>query len=415
MNTKDTAVTSKEQLFQALTQSPVYEKTVTALADGFDHMVDELIELTECPSPPFGEEKRGAAYKKKLEALGLKDVSMDAVGNVTAIRPGLSQDAPMIVVSAHMDTVFPAGTDVTVKRDGDILRAPGIGDDTSGLVTILAYMKALDAAGVETENPILVAATVGEEGQGDLRGMRHVFSADGAYRDRIGALISMDGAAPNEKIVRGGTGSKRYRVIFSGPGGHSFGDAGIVNPMYAAAHTMTELGRIPLQAEPKTTCNPTIVHGGTSINAIPETVELMVDLRANALAELDALGAAFERIIPEACAVENKARSTHLGEITAEIVPLGVRPVGETPLDSDLVAYAKLAVAAIDLEPELCFSSTDSNVPMSVGVPAVTLSWGAEGGGTHTLTEWRTIEKESSVRGMTIGLATLMAMAKTKV
>ncbi len=376
-----------EQSFQTLTQSAVYEKTLKALADGFDDMVENLIELTECPAPPFGEEKRAAIYRDKLKNIGLKDVSIDAAGNVTAVRPGISQTAPMIAISAHMDTVFAEGTDVTVTRDGDILRAPGIGDDTSGLATILAYMRALDAARVQTENPILVVATVGEEGQGDLRGMRHVFSADGAYASRIGALISMDGAFPDERIVRGGTGSRRYRITFKGPGGHSFGDAGIVNPMYAAAQTMMELGRIPLKAEPKMTCNPTIVHGGTSINAIPESVELMVDLRANASAELDDLDALLARIIPDACRAENEARSTHKGEITAQIESVGVRPVGETPLNSDIVAYAQLAIAAIGLSPEPCFSSTDSNVPMGVGVPAVTLSWGAEGDGSHTLAE----------------------------
>jgi tripeptide aminopeptidase len=415
MSTEGKAVATRDQVFQALTESAVYEKTAAALADGFDRMVEELIELTEIPAPPFGEEKRGAAYKKKLEELGLTDVSTDSVGNVTAVRPGISEEAPMIAISAHLDTVFPEGTDVTVKRDGNILRAPGIGDDTSGLASILAYMQALDEADVETENPILVVATVGEEGQGDLRGMRHVFSADGAYRDRISALISMDGAFPDQRIVRGGTGSRRYRITFKGPGGHSFNDAGIVNPMYAAAQTMMELGHVPLKAEPKTTCNPTVVSGGTSINAIPESVELLVDLRANASEDLDDLDASFARIIPEACDAENKARSTHKGEITAEIEPLGFRPVGETPVDSDLVAYAKMAISAIGLSPDPCFSSTDSNVPMSVGVPAVTLSWGADGDGSHTLAEWRSVEKGPSVRGMTIGLATLMSMARAKV
>jgi len=415
MDADDKAATTRDQAFRALTESAVYQKTVAALADGFNSMVEDVIDLTECPSPPFGEEKRAALYRKKLEGLGLKDVVTDAIGNVTAIRPGTAKKAPMMAVSAHLDSVFPAGTDVTVKRDGDILRAPGVGDDASGLACILAYLRALDAAGVQTENPILVVATVGEEGQGDLRGMRHVFSADGAYKDRIGALISMDGSFPNQRIVRGGTGSRRYRVTFKGPGGHSYGDAGIVNPFYAAAWAMTEMGRIPLKAEPKTTCNPTVIKGGTSINAIPESVELLVDLRANASAELDELDAAFARIIPLACDAENRARSTRKGAITAEIESVGVRPVGETPLDSDLVAYAGLAVGAIGLAPELAFSSTDSNVPMSVGVPAVTLSWGAEGEGSHTLAEWRSVEKDSSVRGMTIGLATLMAMAKTRV
>lgn len=413
--TKDKAATMRNHSFRTLTESAVYAKTLAALADGFEGMVADLIELTECPAPPFGEEKRAAAYRKKLERLGLRDVSTDAVGNVTAVRPGTSEKAPMMAISAHLDSVFAAGTDVTVKRDGDILRAPGIGDDASGLAVILAYLRALDAAGVETENPILVVATVGEEGQGDLRGMRHVFAPDGAYRKRIGALISMDGAFPNQRIVRGGTGSRRYRVTFKGPGGHSYGDAGIVNPLYAAAQAMAEMGSIPLKAEPKTTCNPTVISGGTSINAIPERVELLVDLRADAAAELDELDAAFARIIPGVCAAENQARSTHKGEITAEVESVGVRPVGETPIEGDLVAYASLAIGALGLVPEPCFSSTDANVPMSVGVPAVTLSWGAEGDGSHTLAEWRSVEKESSLRGMTIGLATLMAMAKAKV
>lgn len=415
MGTKKDKAATRDQAFRALMESAVFKKTLAAMADGFDALVADVIELTECPAPPFGEEQRGALYRKKLEELGLADVATDAVGNVTAVRPGTAKDAPMMAISAHLDSVFPAGTDVTVKRDGDILRAPGVGDDASGLACILAYLRALDAAGVRTESPILVIATVGEEGQGDLRGMRHAFSADGPYAGRIGALISMDGAFPNQRIVRGGTGSRRYRITFRGPGGHSYGDAGIVNPFYAAAQAMTELGRVPLKAEPKMTCNPTVIKGGTSINAIPETVELLVDLRANASAELDELDAALARIVPAACTAENRARSTRKGKITAEVESVGVRPVGETPMDSDLVAYAERAVAAIGLAPEPTFSSTDSNVPMSAGVPAVTLSWGAEGDGSHTLAEWRSVEKEPTLRGMTIGLATLLAMAKARV
>lgn len=415
MGAEDKAATARDETFRALTESAVYGKAVAAMADGFERMVADLIELVECPAPPFGEEKRGALYRKKLEEIGLADIATDAVGNVTAVRPGLSATAPMIAISAHIDSVFPEGTDVTVTREGDILRAPGVGDDASGLACILAYLRALDAAGVETENPIVVVATVGEEGQGDLRGMRHVFSAEGAYRERIGALISMDGPFPNARIVRGGTGSRRYRITFKGPGGHSYGDAGIVNPFYAAAQAMTELGRIPLKAEPKMTCNPTVITGGTSINAIPEKVELLIDLRANAPEELDELDAAFALIVPAACDVENETRSTRKGEITAEIESVGVRPVGETPMDCDLVAYAERAISAVGLTPEPCFSSTDSNVPMSVGVPAVTLSWGAEGEGAHSLAEWRSIEKEPGVRGMTIGLATLLCMAGARV
>ncbi len=405
---------SRARFFGELIAGDTFKKAVDALERNHDRLVEELVTLTEIPAPPFGEAARAKAYADMLSALGLDSVEIDDEGNVTALRRGTDGTAPKIVVNAHLDTVFPAGTDVAVRREGTTLRAPGIGDNTRGLATILAYLRALDAANAETANDILVVATVGEEGQGDLRGMRHFFTA-GKYRDQVGAVICVDGPFPRQRIITGGTGSRRFRVTFRGPGGHSFGDAGIVNPMYAAAHAMTELGRIPLSDDPKTTCNPTVIRGGTSVNAIPETVEMLVDLRSNDAGNLDALAAAFAKIIPEACRAENAARSTEKGEITADVEGIGDRPVGSTPADSDLVAFARLAVEATGETPVTGFSSTDANIPMSVDVPAITLTSGAEGGGAHTLAEWISVEPTNSVRAMTIGLSTLMAMAGARI
>ncbi|MDR6817892.1 acetylornithine deacetylase/succinyl-diaminopimelate desuccinylase-like protein [Neorhizobium sp. 2083] len=409
MQTSKTAPPAGDTAIPALLASASFGAAMNSLAQTHERFIGELVTLTEIPSPPFKEEVRGQAYRDMLEAAGLMDVAIDSIGNVTGVRRGKVSGGRMIAVSAHLDTVFPEGTDVTVRREGFRLSAPGVGDNTRGLAVILAYLRALDAAGMETRDDILVLASVGEEGEGDLRGMRHFF-ANSAYRDRIAALVCLDGPTPANTVVSAGTGSKRYRVTFRGPGGHSFADHGIVNPMIAAARAVVELGRLSLPDDPKTTCSSTVIKGGSSVNAIPAEVSLMVDLRSNSAFELADLDARFREIVLQSCHVENDSRSIEKGIIAVEIALIGDRPAGGT-VDGELTRSAAAAIAAIGQAPVFSSFSTDANVAMSLGVPAITLSWGGKGGDAHSLTEWTDVDPATTLPEMSVGLAVLLACA----
>ncbi len=409
MQTFKTAPLAGDTAIPALLASASFRAAVNSLAQTHDRFISELVTLTEIPSPPFKEEIRGQAYRDMLEAAGLEDVAIDSIGNVTGVRRGKASGERMIAVSAHLDTVFPEGTDVVVRREGFCLSAPGVGDNTRGLATILAYLRALDSAGIETRDDILVLASVGEEGEGDLRGMRHFF-ANSANRDRIAALVCLDGPTPANTIVSAGTGSKRYRVTFRGPGGHSFADHGIVNPMIAAARAVVELGRLSLPDDPKTTCSSTVIKGGSSVNAIPAEVSLMVDLRSNSASELANLDTRFREIVLQSCHVENDSRSIEKGSIAVEIVLIGDRPAGVTA-EGELTQSAAAAIAAIGQTPVFSSFSTDANVAMSLGVPTVTLSWGGRGGDAHTLNEWTDVDPATTLPEMSVGLAVLLACA----
>jgi acetylornithine deacetylase/succinyl-diaminopimelate desuccinylase-like protein len=341
--------------------------------------------------------------------LGYEDAAIDAEGNVAAVRPGTDPDAKLIVVSAHLDTVFPEGTDVKVRREGDRLYAPGVGDDSRGVATMLAFVRALDAAKVRTRHGILFVATVGEEGRGDLRGVRHLFT-ESAYKDRIGGFFSLDGSSP-ARVTHGAVGSKRYRVTFKGPGGHSYGAFGIVNPMAAMSLAVTELYKIEPPAQPKTTYAASVTGGGRSINAIPDTVFMDFDMRSRDPKALADLEKSFLTILDEAAAAENKARSTRVGTVTVEKELVGDRPAGESPRDADIVRYTEAAVRAAGFTPQLNASSTDSNIPMSLGIPAVTISPGAGGERAHSLDEYVEIGRDATLKGMSGGLVAVLATA----
>lgn len=400
---------AEQSIVPAIVGSAPYRAAVRHLWESHDRFINDLVTLTQIAAPPFLEAARGRAYRRLLEAAGLDAVSVDAIGNVSAIRRGTASGSRMVAVSAHLDTVFPESTDVTVRREGDLLFAPGIGDNTRGLATILAYLRALDAAGIRTHDDILVLATVGEEGEGDLRGMRHFFAED-PRRDRIKAMLCLDGPTRLASIVSAGTGSKRYRATFRGPGGHSFADHGVVNPLTAAARAIVELDSLILPSEPKTTCNATVIRGGSSINAIPDEVSILVDLRSNNAAELARLDARFHDILHAASRAENGTNSVEKGEITLEIEIVGNRPAGATA-PGELVDFAAAAIRQAGQTPVFETFSTDANIAMSLGIPAVTLSFGGEGGGAHTLGEWTDVTREASIRGMAVGLTVLLASA----
>ncbi|MBR0653032.1 M20/M25/M40 family metallo-hydrolase [Roseomonas terrae] len=385
-----------------------FAKAAAQLAADHDRTVQDVITLTEIPSPPFGEEKRAAAYLDMLKAHGLEAVEQDEIGNVMGIRRGYG-NGDLLVVAAHLDTVFPPGTDVRVRREGTKLFAPGVSDDTWSLAVNLAFIRALDAAGIRTRQDILFLGDVGEEGLGDLRGVRHFFEKS-RYRPKVRDFLTVD-SPQVEHIVSGGVGSRRYRVTFRGPGGHSYAAFGLVNPMYAMAEAARGLAAVEVPKSPPTTHCVSVVSGGTSINAIANAVTIEVDLRSASAAELQRLDERFLKIVDEAVATENAARSTAAGVITAEIARVGDRPAGETPARSPICAIAAAAVASEGYAPRFEFSSTDANVPMSLGIPALKVGAGGRGGRAHSLDEWLDVEPGESLRGMRTTLATILALA----
>lgn len=385
-----------------------FKTAAATLAAEHDRTVADIIALTETASPPFKEQNRARAWFAMAQAHGLDAAEIDSEGNVTGIRRGIG-NGKLVCVAAHLDTVFPEGTDVTVRREGTKLFAPGIGDDTRSLAVLLAWVRAMDAAKIETRADILFVADVGEEGPGDLRGMRHLFQ-QGRYKGRISAFITVD-SPDMDRIVIGGVGSKRYRVTFNGPGGHSYGAFGVVNPMYAMADATFRLGKLVLPAQPKTTYSASVTGGGTSINAIPNAVWTEFDLRSESASHLAALEQHFFGILDAAVKAENEARSTAEGAVSITVTPIGDRPAGHTEEGAELVQLARAAIQAHGIETQFEYSSTDANIPMSLGIPALRIGSGGTGGRAHSLEEWIDVEPGASIKGMTAGLSAVLAVA----
>jgi acetylornithine deacetylase/succinyl-diaminopimelate desuccinylase-like protein len=394
----------------AIRSSPAYRTAVAKLDADHDRIVEDTIRLTEIPAPPFKEKVRAEAYREMFKEHGLTDVEIDEEGNVLGVRRGTGPaGGPVVVMAAHLDTVFPEGTNVKVRREGTKLYAPGVGDDTRSLAVLLGYIRALDAAKIRTRQDILFVGDVGEEGAGDLRGVRHLF-AKGKYKDRINAFFSMDGTSA-DRVTYGAVGSKRYRVTFKGPGGHSYGAYGIVNPMAALGTTVVEMNKLRTPEKPKTTYATSVIGGGTSVNAIPDAVWLEVDMRSEGADQLADLDRRFRLIVRDAVARENAARSTRVGRITVDLKPIGSRPTGETDPNAEIVRLTTAAVKAAGYQPVLGAGSTDSNIPISLKIPAVTIGSGGSGGRAHSTDEWIDVAKPESVRGMAVGLVALLAVA----
>ncbi|MGH7153855.1 MAG: M20/M25/M40 family metallo-hydrolase [Acetobacteraceae bacterium] len=384
-----------------------FHRAEAVLGEQHERMVGDIVRLTEIPAPPFQEAERAAAFLAMVQEHGLTNVQIDAAGNVTGLRRGGGEG--ILCVAAHLDTVFPAGTDVTVRRQGTRLMAPGVGDDTRSLAVLLAWLRAMDAAGIATRKDLLIVGDVGEEGPGDLRGMRHLF-LEGEYHGRIDCFITVDSPDMGQ-ITTGGVGSKRYRVTFQGPGGHSYGAFGLVNPLYAMADAIQRLSRIEVPIEPRTTYSASVTGGGTSVNSIPDQVWTEFDLRSESAAELARLEASFLGLIDAAAVAENGARSTRAGAVTVDLRKTGDRPAGSTDPNGNLPLLARAALRAHGFDPRFGASSTDANIAMSLGIPAVKIGSGGTGGRGHSLAEWIDVEPEASVRGMAAGLATVLAVA----
>lgn len=364
---------------------------------------DLLIELNEIPAPPFGEKKRAARLIDIFKAEGLKDVSIDEAGNVIARRPGVT-GRRTIALAAHIDTVFPIETDVTVRRDGNKFTAPGIGDNTRGLVVLVSLLRALEAAKIETQDDILLIGTTGEEGLGDLRGVKALFKDK---TPKIDAFIAIDGGGIN-RLINSAVGSHRYKVTVSGPGGHSWGDFGDANPHHALGRAIalfTERAPKVSNTDPKTSFSIGRIGGGTSINSIPFESWMEVDMRSLVQDKLDAMDTVFQAAMHDGVAAENAARKTGPA-ISLHLEMVGKRPAGVGDPSSPLVQQAMAAMRSLGIEPTLRASSTDANIPISIGIPAITLSRGGISKGAHGLNEvW--IDKDSHI-GVQLALLTAL-------
>lgn len=343
--------------------------------------IEEQIRITEIPAPTFKEAKRAEYFRQRFMELGLKNVRIDAAGNTIGERPGRT-GKPTLVLAAHLDTVFDETTDVKVRREGNLLKAPGISDDGRGLTLLLAIAKTLNEAKIETEGTIIFVANTAEEGLGDLKGVKHLFNQE--LKGRITHFISIDGAGLG--ITHAAVGSRRYRTIFKGAGGHSYGAFGIPNPIHALGRLIEKTSRFQVPNKPKTTFNVGKIAGGTSVNSISQTATLEIDMRSEEPQELQKLDAAYKQAVEQALQEEN-ARWQHKEKLTVENLEVGNRPAGTQSLDAPIVQIATAANRALNVKSELSASSTDSNIPISLGIPAITIDGGGDATGTHALQE----------------------------
>ncbi len=357
----------------------------------------DMVELVQVPAPPFGEAQRGVRMHERFRELGLADVVRDEIGNVLARLPGSGEGngaggrvAP-VLVAAHLDTVFPAETPIHVRREHERIHAPGISDNCRGLAALLALARSLLHAGVRPAAPLVFAANVGEEGVGDLRGMKHLFREGSPWRE-IQAFISVDGTGVRRVVTRG-VGSRRLRVTVDGPGGHSWADWGAPNPVNALGLGIAELARLTPPRQPRTVLTVGRIAGGTSVNAIPDTAWLELDLRSEAGEALHDLEAQVRRIFGQGTAEANARRRRGTPALSLSVELIGDRPTGETQPTTALVRAAGAATRAIGETPELVSSSTDANAPMALAIPAIAMGAGGEAGGTHTTEEWYSNEK----------------------
>jgi tripeptide aminopeptidase len=386
-----------------LAEDPTVKAALAAAQHNEDHFIDEQVRICEIAAPPFHEEVRGKELERLFKQAGLENVRIDKVGNVIGVRPGASAH-PNVVFAAHLDTVFPEGTDVKVKRDGAVLKAPGIGDDCRGLVVVLGVIRALNEAKVKTPGTITFVANVGEEGLGDLRGAKNLFND--SLKGQIDKFISVDGTGLS--LTNVGVGSYRYRVTFKGPGGHSFGAFGMVNPIQAMGRAIAKIDNFDVAKTPKTTFNVGRVGGGTSVNAIPFECWMEVDMRSSDKNSLESVNTKFKNAVKEA--VEEENARWKRGSITADPELVGLRPAGSTPADSAIILTALAASRIFGFSGTPGEGSTDSNVPMNLGIPAVTIGGGGRGTDAHALTE--SFDTKDSFLGTQRGLLLVVALAR---
>lgn len=389
-----------------LMSSPSVRRALRFFETNADAITEEQIRICSIPASPFGEQERAEYLSQKFSELGLTEVEIDEEGNCLGLIRGVSR-SPLVVVSAHLDTVFSKDADFTVFRRENKLFAPGIADDGCGLTALIALAQVIQKERIPIEGSLLFVGTVGEEGEGNLRGVRHLFTK-GRWASHLDAFLSFDGPGV-DRITNRALGSRRYRVEFNGPGGHSWGDFGVPNPVHAIGRAISRLAGYPAPKDPRTTFNVGRVEGGTSVNAIPGSAAMEVDLRSAAQAELQRLDAFFRRAMRDAAEEENARRRAGDPLLKVKVNLIGERPMGETPVDSPLVEVALEATRMLGFEPRLDQSSTDSNLPISLGIPAITLGAGGTSGCSHTLDEW--YDPRDRDKGLKRALLVILGMA----
>lgn len=348
-----------------------------------------LKEIVGIPAPPFQEDQRGTWFLEAFRALGLENSHKDEVGNVIGELPTVGSNAtsPVLLISSHLDTVFPEGTCCDPRQEGNSTKvfAPGICDNAAGLSALLAIAASLLHAGIQPPVPIMFVANVGEEGEGNLRGMRHLF-ADGQHKRHIAAAIALDGSGTSA-VVTSGPGSLRLRVTVVGPGGHSWTDAGVPNPIFYLSRALAELSRLPLSSNPRATLSVGLISGGTSVNSIPESASALLDLRSTESDQIVSVAKQAYAIISQSI-LESNLESNGQKDAKVMIDVIGDRPAAQLPDDSWLLESVRAVDRHLSIRTDPRIASTDANIPLSYSIPAVTLGGGGIGGGIHTLGEW---------------------------
>ncbi len=367
-------------------QDPRVAQVLEILRKTVKETTEDQIQITEIPAPPFQESNRAAYMKKALAAAGLR-VETDGAGNVIGEWAGSSPD--IVMITAHLDTVFPAGTDVRVKREGGRLLAPGISDNGTGLAALLAVSSAFRDAKIKTRKTILFVADVGEEGEGNLRGMRSLVET---YKKRLKYVIALDGAA-TEYVTTAALASRRVEITVTGPGGHSWSDFGAPNPIHALGRGIARFVTVRIPESPRTSFNIGEISGGTSVNSIPSSAQMKVDLRSESEAELSKLegflrDAVKAGVDEEMSAARERGMGPNGSLLYLKVDVLGVRPAGELPENSPLLAALLAADDQLGNRSRRERSSTDANIPLAQGIPAISLGAGGRSGGAHTLEEW---------------------------
>ena len=391
------------ELGPMLIQQPAVRAAIDAARAGEAQIIDDQVRICEVEAPPFQEAKRAQLYGQMMRDAGLKNVRIDAEGNVIGERPG-DNARPNVVLSAHLDTVFPRGTDVRVKREGRLLRGPGIGDDCRGLADLIGVARALNKGGVATPGTITFVATVGEEGLGDLRGVRRLFNE--TLKGGIDRFVSIDGDGLGITYIA--TGSTRYRVTFKGPGGHSFGSFGTVSATHALGRAIALIADFDVPTAPRTTFNIGRVGGGTSVNAIAGEAWMEVDLRSSDAQTLRALEVRFKQAVQDAATAENARWRSQALTVAIEVV--GQRPAGRALPTSPIVQAAVSVTKALDIPVSFSEGSTDSNLPISLGIPALTIDTGGRGSGAHS--EAETFDTTDAWRGTQRALLLAVALSQ---
>jgi len=378
-----------QQRIAALAARPEIVSAAEWFRVGEEQIAHWQLGLAAIPAPPFGEADRAQWLASRFVDVGLSNVAMDAIGNVVGLVPGTSPE--VISVSAHIDTVFPAGTPVNVSQEGRKMSGAGISDNAAGVAALLAIASAIQQFNLPHTASLLFIGNVGEEGEGDLRGIRHVFS-ESEWKNSISASVIIDGAG-TDTIIAEGLGSRRFEITVRGPGGLSWSDFGTPNPIVALGHALHLFSQTRVTASPKTTFNVGVIGGGTSVNSIPESASMRVDIRSASPFEIERLEIELRRAVDQAIAEESRAAASRgpgrrPSELAAEARVIGNRPAGELGPDANILRLARAVDAHIGNTAQVQRASTDANIPLSLGREAIALGAGGRGGGAHTLQEW---------------------------